>query len=229
MERASNFLQVPWKAAPEQRHSVFRPVQASTPQPFLVFLDFLEEGQSSWHQKASVLSVSKHAAPLASLEGEGALGLVQCPSMDSTIAALVYALMANAGSRRPTSRKRTQPMFRPVVEEILQCSHREREGSRQVAVMLLSHAPVWDKMRCWHPPVTTVTRTVPILTALCGDLRRHLQASAAANNLGCPQGWGNGRRGVPTHQRPGRQFPRNHSKQPPRQAVPQPQQPQQGL
>ncbi|MGH0140227.1 UNVERIFIED_CONTAM: hypothetical protein FKN15_057448 [Acipenser sinensis] len=32
MERASNFLQVPWKAAaPEQRCPVFRPVQASTP------------------------------------------------------------------------------------------------------------------------------------------------------------------------------------------------------
>lgn len=49
MERASNLLKVPWKAAPEQSCSVFRPMQASTPQHFLVFPDFLEEVQSSWH------------------------------------------------------------------------------------------------------------------------------------------------------------------------------------
>ncbi|MGH0140269.1 UNVERIFIED_CONTAM: hypothetical protein FKN15_040736 [Acipenser sinensis] len=43
MERAFNFLQIPWKSAPEQHCSVFRPAQAPTPQPFLVFPDFLEK------------------------------------------------------------------------------------------------------------------------------------------------------------------------------------------
>ncbi|MGH0122658.1 UNVERIFIED_CONTAM: hypothetical protein FKN15_045468 [Acipenser sinensis] len=56
--------------------------------------------------------------------------------------------------------------FGPAVEEILQCSQREREASRQVAAMLPSRAPVQERMRCWCPPVTqTVTRTVPIPTA----------------------------------------------------------------
>ncbi|MGH0170314.1 UNVERIFIED_CONTAM: hypothetical protein FKN15_070051 [Acipenser sinensis] len=34
MERATNFLQVPWKAVSEQRRSVFRPAQSSTPPAF---------------------------------------------------------------------------------------------------------------------------------------------------------------------------------------------------
>ncbi|MGH0137182.1 UNVERIFIED_CONTAM: hypothetical protein FKN15_007239 [Acipenser sinensis] len=41
--------------------------------------------------------------------------------------------------------------FRPVVEEILQCSYREREASQQVAAMLRSHAPVWDRTKRWRP------------------------------------------------------------------------------
>ncbi|MGH0173177.1 UNVERIFIED_CONTAM: hypothetical protein FKN15_065628 [Acipenser sinensis] len=61
--------------------------------------------------------------------------------------------------------------FGPAVEEILQCSHQEREVSQQMAVMLPSGAPLRERMRCWRPPVTqTVSRTVPIHTAPCGDL-----------------------------------------------------------
>ncbi|MGH0159434.1 UNVERIFIED_CONTAM: hypothetical protein FKN15_040115 [Acipenser sinensis] len=56
-----------------------------------VFLDFLEEVQSSWHRPASAPSVSKQAAPLASLDGEGALGLAEFLPVDSTIVALVRA------------------------------------------------------------------------------------------------------------------------------------------
>ncbi|MGH0123753.1 UNVERIFIED_CONTAM: hypothetical protein FKN15_005202 [Acipenser sinensis] len=116
--------------------------------------------------------------------------------------------------------------FRPAVKEILQRSHREWEVSQQVAVILPSHALVRDRMRRWRPPVTTVTQTVPIPTAPHGDLRHRLQASAAANTQGHPQGWGNARRGTPTHLPSGIQFPRNRPRQPPRQAPPQPQQPQ---
>ncbi|MGH0116790.1 UNVERIFIED_CONTAM: hypothetical protein FKN15_051516 [Acipenser sinensis] len=64
--------------------------------------------------------------------------------------------------------------FRPAVEEILQCSYREREASQQVAAMLRSHAPVWDRR-------SAGVRTVLIPTALRGDLRHCLQASTAAN------------------------------------------------
>ncbi|MBN3272248.1 CAPS2 protein, partial [Polyodon spathula] len=70
--------------------------------------------------------------------------------------------------------------FGPAVE-ILQHSYREREASPQV---LPSHTLIWDRMRRWCPPVTTVTRTVPIPTAPLGDLRDRLQASAAANTRG---------------------------------------------
>ncbi|MGH0169132.1 UNVERIFIED_CONTAM: hypothetical protein FKN15_004853 [Acipenser sinensis] len=100
----SNWLfssEVLWKATPEQCRSVFRPAQASTPQPFPVFLDFLEEVQSTWHQPASVQSVSKHASPLASLESVRALGLVQFPLVDSTIAAPVRAPLVGGLSKDP--------------------------------------------------------------------------------------------------------------------------------
>ncbi|MGH0148236.1 UNVERIFIED_CONTAM: hypothetical protein FKN15_012173 [Acipenser sinensis] len=60
-----------------------------SPQPILVFPDFLEEGQSSWHRPASAQSVSKQAAPLVSLEGAGVLRLAEFPQVDSTIVALV--------------------------------------------------------------------------------------------------------------------------------------------
>ncbi|MGH0151750.1 UNVERIFIED_CONTAM: hypothetical protein FKN15_001677 [Acipenser sinensis] len=46
MERAANFLQVPWKASSEQRRSVFRPAQALTRQRFPAFPDFPEEVKS---------------------------------------------------------------------------------------------------------------------------------------------------------------------------------------
>ncbi|MGH0155334.1 UNVERIFIED_CONTAM: hypothetical protein FKN15_029332 [Acipenser sinensis] len=80
MEQTCNFLQVSWMAAPEQRCSIFR--QASNPQPFLVFADFR-------HRLALAPSVLKQAAPPASLEGTGALGLAEFPAVDSTIAALM--------------------------------------------------------------------------------------------------------------------------------------------
>ncbi|MGH0164491.1 UNVERIFIED_CONTAM: hypothetical protein FKN15_064862 [Acipenser sinensis] len=58
-----------------------------------------------------------------------------------------------------------------------------------VAAMLPSHTPVRERMRRWHPSVTQmVTQTVPIPTALRGDLRHRLEASVTANIWGCPQG-----------------------------------------
>ncbi|MGH0145258.1 UNVERIFIED_CONTAM: hypothetical protein FKN15_004947 [Acipenser sinensis] len=89
IEWADNFLQVPCKASLEQHRSVFRPVQTSTPQPFPAFPDFLEEVKSSWQHPASVPSVSKSAAALASMDGAEAAGLAQFPPVDSTIAGLV--------------------------------------------------------------------------------------------------------------------------------------------
>ncbi|MGH0133280.1 UNVERIFIED_CONTAM: hypothetical protein FKN15_039737 [Acipenser sinensis] len=83
MERAANFLQVPWKASSEQRRSVFEPAQTSTPRPFPAFPDFLEEVKSSWQHPASAPSVSKSTAALASMEG------AEFPLVDSIIAALV--------------------------------------------------------------------------------------------------------------------------------------------
>lgn len=59
--------------------------------------------------------------------------------------------------------------FEPAVEEILQRSHREREVSRQVAVMLSSRAPARERGKLWRLAVTTVTRTVPIPTAPRGE------------------------------------------------------------
>ncbi|MGH0127837.1 UNVERIFIED_CONTAM: hypothetical protein FKN15_042904 [Acipenser sinensis] len=97
MERAFNFLQVPWKAAPEQRHSVFRPVQILIHQPFPVFPDFLEEVQSSWHRPASVPSVS--------LEGARGLGLEQFLPVESTVAALVQAPLVGDLSKDPACPK----------------------------------------------------------------------------------------------------------------------------
>ncbi|MGH0120953.1 UNVERIFIED_CONTAM: hypothetical protein FKN15_061644 [Acipenser sinensis] len=79
MERAANFLQVPWKASSGQHRSVFRPAQTSTPQPFPAFPDFLEEVKSSWQHPASAPSVSSSAATLASMERAEAVGLAQFP------------------------------------------------------------------------------------------------------------------------------------------------------
>ncbi|MGH0159208.1 UNVERIFIED_CONTAM: hypothetical protein FKN15_036972 [Acipenser sinensis] len=96
--------------------------------------------------------------------------------------------------------------FRPAVEEILQRSHREQD----VALMLPSCAPVWERMRRWRPPVTQiVNRTVLILTVPRGDLRHRLQASMAANNQCRLQGRGNAGHGAPAQQRSGRQFQRH--------------------
>ncbi|MGH0124924.1 UNVERIFIED_CONTAM: hypothetical protein FKN15_062310 [Acipenser sinensis] len=85
IERVPNFLQVLWKASSEQCMSVFRPAQTSTPQHFPPFPDFLEEVKSSWQHPASVPSMSKSAAALASMEEAEALGLAQFPLVDSTI------------------------------------------------------------------------------------------------------------------------------------------------
>ncbi|MGH0162195.1 UNVERIFIED_CONTAM: hypothetical protein FKN15_062749 [Acipenser sinensis] len=139
------------------------------------------------------------------------------------------------GCHRPGSQMLTiRPIFpghtfKPVVEEILQCSHWEREVSQQVAAMLPSHALVRERMRRWHPPVTqTVTQTVQIPSAPRGDLRHCLQASMATNTRCRLQGRGNPGRCAPAHQRSSRQFQQNRLRQPPRQDPPQFQQPQQG-
>ncbi|MGH0160113.1 UNVERIFIED_CONTAM: hypothetical protein FKN15_038933 [Acipenser sinensis] len=80
---------------PEQRWSVLRPAQASNPQPFPVFPDFLEEVQSS------APSISKSTAPLAFLEGAEALGLAQFPPVYSTILSLVRALPLGGLAKDP--------------------------------------------------------------------------------------------------------------------------------
>ncbi|MGH0135923.1 UNVERIFIED_CONTAM: hypothetical protein FKN15_061918 [Acipenser sinensis] len=112
--------------------------------------------------------------------------------------------------------------FGPAVEEIMQRCHGEREASRQVAVMLRSHASAQGRGRRWHLAVTTVTRTIPIPTAPRGDLRHCFQASAARSQQ---QARGNARRGAPAHHCPSH---RNCPRQPPSQPPSQPQQPQQG-
>ncbi|MGH0170955.1 UNVERIFIED_CONTAM: hypothetical protein FKN15_073347 [Acipenser sinensis] len=113
--------------------------------------------------------VSKHTAPLASLEGAEALGLAQFPPVDSTIATLMRApplglakdpvcpndqcrikeahlKMAYAAEvqARVLDADKSAPghTFRSAVEEILQHSHRGREASGQ---MLPSCAPVRDR------------------------------------------------------------------------------------
>ncbi|MGH0131024.1 UNVERIFIED_CONTAM: hypothetical protein FKN15_022219 [Acipenser sinensis] len=53
--------------------------------------------------------------------------------------------------------------FGPVVEEILQRSHREREVSRQVATLLPPRTSTWGRSSRWRALQTrTVTRTVPV-------------------------------------------------------------------
>ncbi|MGH0135236.1 UNVERIFIED_CONTAM: hypothetical protein FKN15_061762 [Acipenser sinensis] len=96
-----------------------------------------------------------------------------------------------------------------------------------MAAMLPSHAPTREKGKHWHLAVTTVSRKITISTAPRGDLRHRLKASMAANTQGRQQGWGNGGRGAPAHQRTGRQYQRSRLRQPLRQAPPHPQQPQQ--
>ncbi|MGH0124116.1 UNVERIFIED_CONTAM: hypothetical protein FKN15_016129 [Acipenser sinensis] len=94
MRLAATILQVLWMTAAEPRRSVFQTqAVAPCPQPFLAFLDFMEEVCSSWDHLASAPSVLKHASHIASLEGTEKLGLAGFPPFDSTIAALVKALL----------------------------------------------------------------------------------------------------------------------------------------
>ncbi|MGH0164961.1 UNVERIFIED_CONTAM: hypothetical protein FKN15_048085 [Acipenser sinensis] len=75
------------------------------PQPFFRRSDFLEEVKCSWQHLASVPSVSKSTVTLASMEGAEAVGFAQFPPVDSPWEAcpkILYALMANAGSRKLT-------------------------------------------------------------------------------------------------------------------------------
>ncbi|MGH0131705.1 UNVERIFIED_CONTAM: hypothetical protein FKN15_047536 [Acipenser sinensis] len=65
---------------------------APCPQPFPAFRDFMEEVHFSWDRLASVPSVLKQVALLASLESADKLGLAGFPPVDSTIAALLKAL-----------------------------------------------------------------------------------------------------------------------------------------
>ncbi|MGH0125099.1 UNVERIFIED_CONTAM: hypothetical protein FKN15_059276 [Acipenser sinensis] len=101
IERAANFLQVSWKAVSEKSRSVFRPAQTSTPQPFPVFPDLLEEVKASWQHPASAPTVSRSAAALTSMEGAEAIGLAKFPPVDSTIAALVQAPPVGGLSKDP--------------------------------------------------------------------------------------------------------------------------------
>ncbi|MGH0127564.1 UNVERIFIED_CONTAM: hypothetical protein FKN15_043706 [Acipenser sinensis] len=73
-----------------------------------------------------------------------------------------------------------------------------------------------------------VTRTVPVPSALLGDLRHRLQGTSAASNRAQPAGRGNAGCGQSTHQRHRRRFLGQPPKQPPQTAPPQPQQPEQG-
>ncbi|MGH0179287.1 UNVERIFIED_CONTAM: hypothetical protein FKN15_001963 [Acipenser sinensis] len=102
--------------------------------------------------------------------------------------------------------------FGPAGEEILQCSHKEREASRQVASMLPSHALARDRTRHWRPPVT---QTVSFPIAPHSDQRYHLQSSAAANQ-NCQQRWGNAGHGTAAQQPTGRQ-PKHCPRHPPKQ------------
>ncbi|MGH0119455.1 UNVERIFIED_CONTAM: hypothetical protein FKN15_076679 [Acipenser sinensis] len=74
----------------------------------------------------------------------------------------------------------------------------------------------------------TITRTVPIPTALLGDLRHHLQVTMAAGNQTLPRERGNLGHGAPMQQHSKRQFQDRRPRQPPQRAPPQSQQPQQG-
>ncbi|MGH0174847.1 UNVERIFIED_CONTAM: hypothetical protein FKN15_068738 [Acipenser sinensis] len=99
---ATAFLQVLWTPAAEPRQSVFRTqVMDPRPQRILGFPDFVEEVHSSWDHLTSGPSVLKHAAPLASLEGVDKLGLAGFPLVDSTITALVKALLVGGLARNP--------------------------------------------------------------------------------------------------------------------------------
>ncbi|MGH0151024.1 UNVERIFIED_CONTAM: hypothetical protein FKN15_023406 [Acipenser sinensis] len=102
VERASAFLNIPWKAAAEPCWSVFR-TQAVAPrlQPFPAFPDFLEEVHTSWEHPASAPSVLKQAAQLASLEDAEKPGMAGFPPVDSTIAALVKAPPVDGLPRDP--------------------------------------------------------------------------------------------------------------------------------
>ncbi|MGH0186158.1 UNVERIFIED_CONTAM: hypothetical protein FKN15_020411 [Acipenser sinensis] len=111
----------------------------------------------------------------------------------------------------------------PVVEEILQKSHRVHEASQQMATLLPPRSSSWGRWSRWRASQTrTVTRTVPVPTALLGDLRHRLQAcTSAANNRAQPAGRGNAGRGQPTHQHHRRRFRSQRPKQTPQTALPQ--------
>ncbi|MGH0117565.1 UNVERIFIED_CONTAM: hypothetical protein FKN15_005067 [Acipenser sinensis] len=82
--------------------------------------------------------------------------------------------------------------FGPSVEEILQSSHRERKASLQVATLLPSRVPARGRSsQPQSPQACTITKMVPVPTALLGDLRQCLQATVAAGNRALPQGKGN--------------------------------------
>ncbi|MGH0163920.1 UNVERIFIED_CONTAM: hypothetical protein FKN15_046174 [Acipenser sinensis] len=83
--------------------------------------------------------------------------------------------------------------FGPAVEEILQKSHRVHDSSQQMAALLPPCSSAWGRWSRWQASQTrTVTRTVPVPTALLGDPRHRLQAcTSAANNRAQPAGRGN--------------------------------------
>ncbi|MGH0124300.1 UNVERIFIED_CONTAM: hypothetical protein FKN15_066017 [Acipenser sinensis] len=82
-----------------------------------------------------------------------------------------------------------------------------RQGVPAGDALLPPCAPVWCRSNRWQAsPTCTVTWTVPVHTALLGDLRHRLQGTPAANNRAHPSGRGNPGRGQPTHQHPRRRF-----------------------
>ncbi|MGH0159883.1 UNVERIFIED_CONTAM: hypothetical protein FKN15_038335 [Acipenser sinensis] len=90
MERASNFLQVPWKALSEQCRSVFRPAQTSTPSLFRCSQTYWRRSNPPGTDRPQRPECQERSLT-GLLGGAEVTGLAQFPPVDSTIAALVRA------------------------------------------------------------------------------------------------------------------------------------------
>ncbi|MGH0184508.1 UNVERIFIED_CONTAM: hypothetical protein FKN15_014717 [Acipenser sinensis] len=94
-------------------------------------------------------------------------------------------------------------------------------------MLLPPRALVQGRTSHWQAPqARTVTRAVQVPTALLGDLRHLLQATAAEGNGAPPHRKGKAGRGASTQQRSRRQFQGRCPRQLPQSAPPRPQQPQ---
>ncbi|MGH0146784.1 UNVERIFIED_CONTAM: hypothetical protein FKN15_009056 [Acipenser sinensis] len=204
MGRAAAFLQVPWMTVAEPHRSMFQTqAMAPHPQKFPAFPDFMEETVAM-----ELRLLSSTLLQISGLQGQ-ALGR----SLASLIVARRQLWLSQV--RVPDVYKATllDAPITPGVEEILQRSHRER-----CSLPALLHGA----------QTRTVTRTVPVPTALLGDLRHRLQGTPAGNNRAQLAGREKAERGQSTHQCHRRRFQGQRPKQPPETALPQPQQPEQG-